>query len=64
MQTINIKMSEDGHKMELVKIVRDIAFIKCPVCGDYERTINLKTGKLTRSRDSLIPHYFSLAKPT
>jgi hypothetical protein len=57
MQKIAINLNSKGHEMKLVKIIGDVAFLKCPICADYERTINLKTGKLTRNRDSRIAHY-------
>ena len=46
-----------GHEMTFIKMIGDIAFFKCPECIDYERTLNTKTGELTRNRDSQIRHY-------
>jgi len=53
---ININMKQGKHKMDFTKQIGDVQFFECPLC-DYERTINVKTGELTRSRDSYISHY-------
>ena len=60
MQKIEIDLNSEGHEMEFIRMIGDVAFFKCPICGDYERTLNTKTGKLTRSRDSRIKHYGSI----
>ena len=57
MQALEIDIdSKDGHRMDFVKMIGDIVFFKCPIC-DYERTLNIETGKLTRNKDSRIRHF-------
>ncbi len=60
MQKITINLDSEGHEMKFIKMIGDVAFFECPICVDYERTLNLETGKLTRNRDSLIKHYGSI----
>ena len=60
MQKITINLNSEGHEMKFIRMIGDVAFFKCPICVDYERTLNLKTGTLTRNRDSRIKHYGSI----
>lgn len=63
MQKVVVKMDDAEHEMDFVKMVGDIVFFKCPICADYERTLNTKTGALTRNRDSRIRHFGMTAIP-
>ncbi len=57
-------VSENSHKC-YGEMEGDWVVFRCPVCEDYERRVNFKTGEMKShyNEDNLIPHHGFFVKP-